>query len=297
MAANHGKKSAMASKKIQVPDINGYSEFRPFLDDFFARNKESNKNFSFRFLAGKLGWSPSHLNDVMQGRRFLSLPKIMELIEFLGLKGVRAERLLLLALFESNGLSEKGKEFLALKNSSMNVTTMTHDEKKLMTSVRTQQVLHYIMANEGRWDIEDFLLRGRKASEMSRPELGEIIRILELHGLIKWDSEQAKYLIEKTEFYHDTAHTDVVFHTAQREFAKSYEDFLADRFPSWMDLIGNVLIPKDRLPEVYDRLVGVRNYLYEIRGQTLEKKPDAKFEVFQFSINLFSVFRRPENAT
>ena len=79
----------MASKKIKIPDINAYSQFHSFLHDFFDINKQSNKNFSFRFLARNLGWSASHLNDVLQGRRFLSLNKILEFIEYLGLKGVK----------------------------------------------------------------------------------------------------------------------------------------------------------------------------------------------------------------
>ena len=282
----------MASKKIQIPDINQYSQFRPFLDDFFKLNKESQKSFSFRFLAKKLGWSPSHLNDVMQGRRFLSLNTILELIEYLNLKGVRAERLLLLALFESNGIGEKGKDFLALKNSSLNVKTMAEGEAQLLSSVRLQQVLHYLICRDGIWDAADFIARSRKADKISKTELSKTIQQLEQAGLILWNKVDAKFTILKTEFYEDTKNPVGIFQTAQREFANSYLDFIDEPFPSWTDLFGSVTIPRERLPEVFDRLAGLRNYLYEIRNQSLEKDPKTKFEVFQFSISLFSVFKR-----
>ena len=168
---------------------------------------------------------------------------------------------------------------------------MTQDEASILSgSIRMQEVLHYLISRDGIWDVADFIARSRKPKELQKSELNKIIQQLENGKMIRWD--KGKYIIEKTEFYQDTTNTEGIFHAAQKAYAKGYQDFLDDRYAPWTDLFGTVLIPRDRLPEVYDRLAGIRNYLYEIRGQTLLKDPNAKFEVFQFSINLFSVFRR-----
>lgn len=282
---------------MQVPDINRHTQFRPFLVDFFQINKAANKNFSFRYFAHKLGWSASHLNDVPLGRRFLSLNKVLELIEFLGLKTVRAERLMLLALFESNGLGNRTQDFLSILDSSLNVTTMTQDESKVLTSMRVQQVMQYLISRNGVWNASDFIARTRNGHKISKDELENVLCDLEKSQMIRWNSDQKKYVIEKTEFYRDKDYKgDEIYSTIQREYGKNYQEFLEDRFTPWNDLFGMVQIPASQLSEVYERMGGLRNYLYSLRSKALEKSPNEELEVFQFSISLFSVFRRkPES--
>lgn len=283
----------MSTTKLHIPDINSYSQFRPFLVDFIKKNKQANAKFSLRFFANKLGWSPSYLNDVCQGRRFASLKKVLELSDFLGLKGVRSERLLLLAVFESNGLeNEKANQFLHTRNSSLNINTVTKQNEKTFTSVLLLQVFHYIYTRDGVWDTKDFLSRIRKP-EISADEISQVLQKLEHDGLIR--RHKNKYTIEKTDFYRDAGYPDELYDVAQKNFAKSYIDFIDDRYAPWTDLFGAVLIPQERLAEVMERMFSLRNFLYEIHSETLLTNPNAKFEYLQFGLHLFGVFRRDKD--
>ncbi len=286
----------MPAKKIKIPDINTYTQFHPFLNDFFKVNKDTNKNFSFRFLAGKLGWSASYLNDVLQGRRHLSLNKILELIDYLGLKGVRAERLLLLALFESNGLSQRGEEFLAVRNSKMTTDTMTDEEMEILSSMRVCEVIEYLIWKEGHWNASDFTKRSRNPNPVSTSQLDEIIRMLEKKKLIRWDKDKKRFLVDKTEFYRENFGntSPSAFLNLEKDYFGNYVEFLKEPVGKWRTFMGLAQVPEEYLAELADRVHSLRNFINGMIQKIPEGGSAGPVEVYQYAITVFPAFRSDE---
>lgn len=284
----------MKAKKPIVPDVNKYSQFRNFFEAFFTQNKKANKNFSFRFLATKIGCSPSNLNDVFQGRRKLSLKNVLKLIDYLGLKGVRAERLLLLALFELNGIpAGKGNEFLALVDSSEQFGTLNDSPEDFLNAALVSRVVEYLNWREGRWDYKDFIARSRKGDKVDLSRLQSVIKELETNEIIRWDQDQKRYLILKEEihFYRPSGSNDIV-----TSFIENFQSFLNEKLGNYSFYTGTIQIPKSREHEVKDQILSLRNFMAEIDRETRAAllPPDQK-NVFDYSMHFYRSFRDDED--
>jgi hypothetical protein len=84
------------------PKIADYSDCQKYMHDFYEINKESRKTFSYRFLAKKLNWPVSYLNDVIHGRRILTLQRALEFSTFGKLDLVETERLIYMTMKDAN---------------------------------------------------------------------------------------------------------------------------------------------------------------------------------------------------
>jgi uncharacterized protein (TIGR02147 family) len=297
----------MMTKNIKSPDINLYSDFRLFLNDFIKLNKAQNKNFSFRFFAKKLGWSASYLNDLIQGRRSISLQKALELSNFLGLKGIRAERLLLLTLSETAEVAKTFSEILTVRDSRRIVHTMLEDDPKLLGSVLIFRVIEYLIWTRGAWDPSDFISRtkGQNGETVASTELQSIIKLLEERKVIQWNPSQNRYLMLREELYEDWQRipdkNDIV--NLEKDYVKHYLDFLNNiplqnaTYGNWAYYSGTIQIPYERISEIDERVRSLRNYLSEIDRQTrasYKENPGVKSNVYEYSLHLFPVFMADE---
>lgn len=282
----------MKERRLKVPDINRYDDLRSFLGDFLAENRTRNRNFSFRFLGRKLGWSPSFVNHVVTGRRTISLEKTLELSRFLGLKGVRAERLIILSLFNSEALRSQGRQLLALRDSSRNIQTMTEQERGLFRSVLFFQLVEYLLWKDGRWDAEDFKRRVVNGASVEPDDLQNIIQELVEKRFLKWKKAEGRYEVAKNELYQDYACTsDEQILPLEKDFTRQYLAFLEERHGRGTFFSGMVQIPEHRLAEVADRLSSLRNYLYEVNREAVSSAGDEESRpVHQFSLHTFPVF-------
>lgn len=291
----HGSSNPMITKKTRVPDINTYSSFKVFLEDLIHENKQRNKNFSLRYLASKLKWSPSHLNDILKGRRRVSLEKVLKLIEFLEIKGARAERLMLLALFDSNDVQEKGKEYLAALNSDREVKTLTEDQANILAPLQAQYIFGYLLWNDGVWNTADFLKRSPQKELPTEADLQSIINSM-IHGrIIEWDKKNQRYTLLKKEFLFDDIKTGNTS-TMRKAFTESLTAqarFIEKPIGKWCLVTGVIQISDDQLQEVTDRIISLRNYLETINRNTMGAAKTSKkvTAVYNYNIGLSQVFR------
>jgi uncharacterized protein (TIGR02147 family) len=74
------------------PEILNYTNYRVYLQDYYAYKKQSSHAFSLRFFAEKAGLSShAHLKLVMDGKRSITRTTITKMLLGLGIKGKRAE--------------------------------------------------------------------------------------------------------------------------------------------------------------------------------------------------------------
>lgn len=91
------------------PDIQNYHSLSHYLFDYFEFLKSNDETISYRKVAKHLEWSISYFNEVIHGKRHLSINKGVELIKYLNLSELDAEKFLVLLL--ENSESEQTKDY------------------------------------------------------------------------------------------------------------------------------------------------------------------------------------------
>jgi uncharacterized protein (TIGR02147 family) len=109
----------MSKSSLTIPSVVEYSDYRSFLTDFWEANKALNF-FSSRYLALKLDWSASYFHDVMSGRKKFSIPRAVELANYLELSLQQTDYLILMVLKDME--HELTSEYVAKRIAQGNFT-------------------------------------------------------------------------------------------------------------------------------------------------------------------------------
>jgi uncharacterized protein (TIGR02147 family) len=93
--------------------IFSYTDFRKFLSDYYCEKKAERKTFSYRFIAGKVGFkSAGHFTQILKGKANISIVLIERFAEFLKLKKREAEYFQNLVLFnQARNHEDKKRHF------------------------------------------------------------------------------------------------------------------------------------------------------------------------------------------
>ncbi len=77
-----------------------YTDYRKFLKDFYTHKKSENSHYSYRYIAGKVGFkSAGHFSQIIQGKANISPYLVKRFAEFLRLKKKEAQYFELLVNF------------------------------------------------------------------------------------------------------------------------------------------------------------------------------------------------------
>lgn len=294
-------------KKILSPDINLYSEILPYLQDFYTLNKEKNKNFSYRYLALRLKWSAPYINDLIKGRKKLSLKRALEFIELLELKGTNAERFLFLFLSDSDNLfsnSLLNKNALAAHDSKKQVhKEVLINEFEKFETMFDLYILFYLDYFKGEWNAEKFLLKFNFPKKPSIDFLNaRVIRMVENKLLKPLPNPHTYQIISLGGVVldqHDGAsseeeHRKLAAITKQeRDYAESYLNYLNGPMKQNIFCSGIINLNTELYSEAKDRLFAFRNFLYELdqRAQAdIATATSADSRIWQFSMHIFSIF-------
>lgn len=296
-------------KKILSPDINLYSEILPYLQDFYTLNKEKNKNFSYRYLALRLNWSAPYINDLIKGRKKLSLKRALEFIEMLELKGTNAERFLFMFLSDSDNLfssSLLNKNALAAHDSKKEVhrEVLRNDFEKFETMFDLY-LLFYLDYFKGEWKAEKFLQKFNFPQKPSIDFLNARIKRMVENKLLKPLSLKDTYEIISTGGVvldqHDGASSDeehkklAAITKQEIDYAESYLNYLNGPMKQNIFCSGIINLNKELYAEAKDRLFAFRNFLYELdhRAQAdIANATSADSRIWQFSMHMFSLFEQ-----
>lgn len=87
---------------MEYPKLSEYIDCKSYFQDFYKINKDTGGPASYRFLAKKLDWPISYLNDLIHGRRNLTISRALEFAKFANFDVVNSERLIYMSLKDSN---------------------------------------------------------------------------------------------------------------------------------------------------------------------------------------------------
>lgn len=297
---NHGKGSqtrdaaAPEGQKVMgmlIPKISDYSTYRDFLVALMEGNKPR-RFFSHRFLARKLGFPSSYLNDVISGRKSLTLNRAISMAGTLGLDILDTEYLVILVLQESH--SEPVRQFFS--------------QYRRQRYVRDRS--EYLADPKGRYsDIVVFALQafaiGKRATEVGRRALEELytfsgltpgrinaaLDVLRSDGLLEIDRQGIYRGRQNPIVQNENVQRGVEYVHVQ--YAQNFASYCNYRLgPATMNAFFT-RIPRERFVEVRDKLLAMRDWL---RHLSFEKAGDEHIDtpVFQFDLNLFPITRPPE---
>lgn len=294
-------------KKTFSPDINHYTEILPFLQDFYTVNKENNKNFSYRYMAMKLKWSAPYINDLIKGRKKLSLKRALEFIEFIELKGTSAERFLFLFLSDSDSNfsnSQLNKQALSAHDSKREMKKdMERMEFEKYESLFDHYIFYYLDYAKGIWDAKEFLKKLNfpiKPSEeflstcIARMIKNKIVRYNSLSGLYEHISLGGVVMDQLAVGENNEEKLKLAAIVKQeRDYASSYLNYLHEPKDPRIFCSGIINLDKELFIEAQDRMFALRNFLYELDDRAQERIPAAKgpeSRIWQFSMHMFSLF-------
>lgn len=299
-------------KKAFAPNINLYSEILPFLQDFYSLNKTKNTKFSYRYLALKLNWSAPYLNDVIKGRKKLSLTKAIEFIQFLDLKGAKAERFLFLFLSDSNtefSDSLLNKSALASRNTEkLHIRAMEFEEFEKLSTLLDYYILYFLELNKGVWNVDVFLSKLTLQAKPKPQTVENALNRLLKNNYIKFNPISSLYELQITDqLVFDQSPGDPSdlekrrldsLVKQEREYVTNYYNYLSVPISDRRTFCSGIInLDMELFAEAQDRIFALRNYLYEldVKGQARysdAKGPDSR--IWQFSINIFSLFESQE---
>lgn len=98
---------------MQLPKILTFHECSDYFEEFYRINKELNPEVTFRFLAQEFNWPISYLSDVISSRKPFTVSRATTFIKYFGMDAISSERLIYLALKDSN--TGEIKKYFTLK--------------------------------------------------------------------------------------------------------------------------------------------------------------------------------------
>src|SRR3954463_7260401 len=113
LAAAAAERESTPDLRPQLVNIFTYFDYRKFLQDAYNERRKENPNFSYRFIASKVGFSsPGFFANVLKGKKDISLKLALKFAELFKLVRKEKEYFELLVLFnKATGAGEK-KEYL-----------------------------------------------------------------------------------------------------------------------------------------------------------------------------------------
>lgn len=290
---------------MKTPDIQNYSSYQNYLSDFYKLNRKSNGVGSYRFYAQKLKWPVSYLNEVITGKKKLTLNRALQLSRFLKFDGIDVERLIFLTLKDSEDSTIKNYFTQKVMKEGHTQGYFDITEKKTSADKNMFLVTEEIFSDISLLAIADVIVMNRGQIGLSEiaqllysfPELKDSqilikkIEVLEKHGIIK------RKIIQKKVVGFDYRNECLAFSIDKKtvkhmvQYAENYIKIITSPQPKGWITSGFIKLSKDRLSEAKKRILAFRNWLLELETEVMNDPNynEKNVLVFQMDINLLSI--------
>lgn len=292
-----------------TPDIQNYQSIRDFLRDLYEINKAESAKTSFRFFAMKLKWPVSLLNDIMSGRKRLTISKALELGLFLKLDAVDIERLVFLSLQQSEDkdtfefFSKKLKE--ELDNRSYFSTAKVKEpfpedfqiiDESIYSDISLLAIFDIIAWAKGKITPERigdllYTFPELRNPEVMQQKIKRLVKAKLIEPIFKKDQVEGFKYNSKRLFFVVNPQTAPLM----AQYAENYKRMVQN--PDAKAWIGSgfVMLSQDKILEVKKRIVAFRNWILSLDSRAANQDHGNQKLLFQFDLNLFSILYDREN--
>lgn len=264
-----------------------YYDYRKYISDYYHDKKSHNANYSFRYIAGKIGVDHALIVKIMQGERHISSRKIGDFAELLGLSERQTAYFRLLVAFskskndeDSRHWFEKILEFSDIPEKKIDSNQYAFYRSWYIAAVR--EILNICTFNDDyRW------LSGVVQPSISVVEAKKAVRLLLELGMIRRDAEGYVHLTDQFVTTGDNWHSFAI--RAYQKEACTLAAQALDNIPKEERDISTVTLSlnDDGLRRISESLAAFRREIIDIAASCTSVN-----RAFQVNLQVFPVSAR-----
>jgi uncharacterized protein (TIGR02147 family) len=274
---------------IYFPDIFEYSDYEPFFKHFVEENKRRDAKISYRFIAHKLSWPASYLNDLLYKRKKLSNLRALEFARFAKFDAFQTERLIYMCLKEN--ASHKVHDYFEGKMKSefdkepRNLGPLQWKDFGYIEALAIACVLGWRKGPLSARQIQKLLFT---FPDLDEEKIKAALQYLVDKGVFKKVGEDLYQSLEK-ELYLDQA--DSSLESPHLPFARNTVHFFESPSRGGTANTGFLQLPKAQVHVAAERLRMLRNWLAELSVQSYDDphQPYSEKCIFQYTLNLIPI--------
>jgi hypothetical protein len=297
----------MVKIAMKYPIIFDYQECMTYLKDFYELNKTLSSSVSYRSLAFDLKWPNSYLNDIILGRKNLTLPRALEFAKFANFNLLETERLICMAMV-SSGTFEVQNYFVNKlakehnsdsytqnpeKNYASNIDDLQETIEELRGDIAASAILKLLVWSKGSIELKKIPKILFSFPELSDFKIvNEKIDKLVKNKNIKILSSDSKEIL-KVEILKSAIYFMITKETASMiaGFPENVARILNHEKVTGVFNLGFLVINKNRSKEIRLKINELRNWMLEVEKEALEDDRLVLTDtlLFQYDINLVPI--------
>lgn len=282
---------------MKVPNILKYNSYQSYLKDFFECNKNEKSPMSYRYLASKLNWSASNLNEIIHGKRTLNVQRSLELARFLKLDTIQTERLIYLTMKESSTDEVKlyfedmiNKQFnsdgLLEKSKIVKQETLLTENQNLIDDFPAMLLYGFVRWCNGKTNhdsLTKLLYTWPQFNDFNHVK--EKIEKLDSNGLIKIHACEANNIHVEILKFHFSTQFDIKTISHMADYTDNMSRILRHSQLKGFFNSGIIKIKRQKIKEARFRLIMLRNWLLEVEAESIHANPEDNI-LFQYDLSL-----------
>ncbi len=268
-----------------------YDCYVEYFKEFYEFNKQKYPNFSYQYFSNKAQWPNSLLGDIINERRGLTVGRAVQFISALNMDHLDSEHLIYLIFKGSNNPQVKSFFSEAIQK-KFNFDHYRELEVKDLAfkDIDYLGVFELLLWAKEKLSPEKVCQLLGLSSSITPEKVTLIYSKLEEVGAVKFHPDNSIEALVDSVFYSTSGEEDKLewlflqFSKNNRAYSKKwYTPHVLNTF--YLEL------PMDRMEEILDKMIMMRNWLMELSFEMREKKKTEKKEglVFQADMNLFPI--------
>lgn len=269
---------------MQVPRPSEFSDYRAFLVALIAANK-SKRFFSSRFLARKFGYPVSYLNDVISGRKSLTLNRAIPLAKALKLDDLDTEYLIILVLQENPAAPVRQYFSDFLRQRYRRHTRDYIEDKDMRYADISVFALQTYAAGKRASDVTTLALNELYTfTGMSAERIESALAILLEDGHLELDGNG--YYRERRRAFVQADNLQPGIEHIHAQYGQNFVKYCDHRLgPATLNSFFK-RIPRSRFIEVQEKLLAIRDWLRQLNFNDADNTDSI---VFQCDLNIFPI--------
>lgn len=281
-----------------IPELENYDTYQDFFKDFYTLNKNENKIWSYRNLAKKINWPASLLNEIINGKKELSLDRALEFAKSVKLNAIETERIIFLVLSQSK--QNNYKEYFAdkinlhkhkrtFKNIEYNIKEEEHFEidENIYSDITLLLIMDFLNLNSNKTITVELICDSFNIKELSEIEVIQAkVNHLEKCNLVEITKSNNRILsikpLKKNLYF--------IVNKSNIHLMKQYMNLTLNNLNSstkgWI-CSAFVPIPQSKIHEVIKRYEEFRSYILNI--DKLKDEQSSNQLLFQLDLNLINL--------
>lgn len=280
--------------KILLPAPARFKNYREYFSDFIEKNSK-NKSFSQRSFAKKVGWPVSYLNDLVKGRKHLTVSRVLQFSKLFDLNSLHVEKLMGWMMQEALESHSSEKDFFEtkVKPKQKAIVTGNLEEKGLEFNPEILSVFEVVQWKKGKvtpFQIQKLLYLYPK---LSTEKIKNYLHLLERQKIIRKSKTGEYELLMKSFFWDHFGKLSAL--QIEQLYHENYVCWLkAPKGPARFSS-GLIEVAEEDFPLVQEKLDQLRNQLLTLSRKTASHAGnDRPSDLLQFGISIFPIIDKTQ---